>query len=82
MRLGIVRGHVVLSVAISEIRGIRLLIVEPVSAENLAKNDGSGGGKGKDDAGGHFVFGVVGGKEGMPRCFSFSHGVKLAERPA
>ena len=24
---------------------IRLLVVEPVSAENLAKNDGSGGGK-------------------------------------
>ena len=40
-----VRGHVVLSSALEELRGIRLLVVEPVSAENLAKNDGSGGGK-------------------------------------
>lgn len=39
------RGHVVLNTAIDELRGIRLLVVEPVSAENLAKNDGSGGGK-------------------------------------
>ena len=45
MRLGIVRGHVVLNTAVEELRGIRLLVVEPVSAENLAKNDGSGGGK-------------------------------------
>ena len=45
MRIGIVRGHVVLNAAIPEFRGIRLLVVEPVTAENLAKNDGSGGGK-------------------------------------
>ena len=40
------RGHVVLNAAIPELRGIRLLVVEPVTAENLAKNDGTGGGKG------------------------------------
>jgi microcompartment protein CcmK/EutM len=40
-----VRGHVVLNSAIPELRGIRMLVVEPVSAENLAKNDGSGGGR-------------------------------------
>ena len=39
------RGTVVLSVVIPELRGTRLLVVEPVTAENLAKNDGSGGGK-------------------------------------
>ncbi len=39
------RGHVVLNAAIEELRGIRLLVVEPVTGENLAKNDGSGGGK-------------------------------------
>lgn len=39
------RGTVVLSEAIPEFRGIRLLVVEPVTAENLAKNDGTGGGK-------------------------------------
>ena len=45
MRIGVVRGHVVLSIALPELRGTRFLIVEPVTAENLAKNDGSGGGK-------------------------------------
>lgn len=45
MRIGIVRGTVVLSEALPEFRGIRLLVVEPVTAENLSKNDGSGGGK-------------------------------------
>ena len=39
------RGHVVLNSAITELMGIRLLVVEPVTAENLTKNDGSGGGK-------------------------------------
>ncbi len=39
------RGHVVLNTAISELQGIRLLVVEPVTAESLVKNDGSGGGK-------------------------------------
>jgi microcompartment protein CcmK/EutM len=45
LRIGIVRGHVVLNAAVEELRGIRLLVVEPVTADNLAKNDGSGGGK-------------------------------------
>lgn len=45
MRIGIVRGHVVLNTAIEELRGIRLLVVEPVTADNLSKQDGSGGGK-------------------------------------
>jgi microcompartment protein CcmK/EutM len=35
----------VLNTAIEELRGIRLLVVEPVTADNLSKQDGSGGGK-------------------------------------
>jgi ethanolamine utilization protein EutN len=35
----------VLSSAIPELSGIRLLVVEPVTVENLAKKDGIGGGK-------------------------------------
>jgi ethanolamine utilization protein EutN len=34
-----------LNSAIDELRGIRLLVVEPVTAESLAKQNGSGGGK-------------------------------------
>lgn len=45
MRIGIVRGHVVLSQCIPALRGSRLLIVEPVTAENLAARNGKGGGK-------------------------------------
>jgi microcompartment protein CcmK/EutM len=45
MRLGIVRGHVVLHTAVEELRGTRLVIVEPVTAENLARRSGEGGGK-------------------------------------
>ena len=45
MRIGIVRGTVVLSASLPELKGIRLLVVEPVTAENLLKNDGNGGGK-------------------------------------
>ncbi len=45
MRLGIVRGQLVLSVAVPELRGTRLLVVEPVSAANLAAGNGQGGGK-------------------------------------
>jgi microcompartment protein CcmK/EutM len=45
MRLGMVRGHVVLNVAIPCLRGTRLVIVEPVTAENLAAGNGAGGGK-------------------------------------
>ena len=45
MRLGIVRGHVVLSRAIPALQGTMLLLVEPVTAENLAARNGKGGGR-------------------------------------
>jgi microcompartment protein CcmK/EutM len=45
MRIGIVRGHVVLSKALPELIGSRLLVVEPVTAENLAEHTTQGGGK-------------------------------------
>jgi len=45
VRLGIVRGHVVLSLAVPSLEGTRLLIVEPLLAEHLAAGDGRGGGK-------------------------------------
>lgn len=45
MRLGIVRGSVVLSAAVPALRGTRLVIVEPVTAGNLGLNNGLGGGK-------------------------------------
>jgi microcompartment protein CcmK/EutM len=45
MRLGYVRGHVVLSLSLPALRGTRLLIVEPVNAVNLAGANGQGGGK-------------------------------------
>jgi microcompartment protein CcmK/EutM len=45
VRLGIVRGHVVLSRAISALKGTRLLLVEPVTAPNLAARNGLGGGR-------------------------------------
>ena len=45
MRLGIVRGHVVLSRALPALQGTSLLLVEPVTAANLAARNGQGGGK-------------------------------------
>ncbi|HVX67666.1 MAG TPA: EutN/CcmL family microcompartment protein [Bryobacteraceae bacterium] len=45
MRLGMVRGTVVLSKAIPELRATRLLLVEPVVAERLGKGREPGGGK-------------------------------------
>jgi microcompartment protein CcmK/EutM len=45
VRLGIVRGHVVLSRALPALRGTSLLLVEPVTAANLAARNGRGGGK-------------------------------------
>jgi microcompartment protein CcmK/EutM len=45
MRIGVVRGHVVLNQCVPELRGTRLLIVEPVTSENLAAGKGKGGGK-------------------------------------
>jgi microcompartment protein CcmK/EutM len=45
MRLGVVRGHVVLHTAVPSLRGTRLVIVEPVTAEDLASGHRRGGGK-------------------------------------
>lgn len=45
MRLGIVRGKVVLSMSDASLTGTRFLIVEPVTAQALAAQDGTGGGK-------------------------------------
>lgn len=45
MRLGIVRGSVVLSESIPALRGTRMVIVEPVTASNLELRNGLGGGK-------------------------------------
>ena len=45
MRLGIVRGHVVLNSCQPSLCGSRLLVVEPITAENLAARNGKGGGK-------------------------------------
>lgn len=45
MRLGIVKGKVVLNKVDPYLVGTRFLIVEPVTAAGLAANDGSGGGK-------------------------------------
>jgi microcompartment protein CcmK/EutM len=44
VRMGIVRGHVVLSRAVPELAGTRLLLVDPFTAANLAAADGRGGG--------------------------------------
>ena len=45
MRLGVVRGSVVLSLAVPELHGIRLAIVEPITRERLAAGGSLGGGK-------------------------------------
>jgi microcompartment protein CcmK/EutM len=45
VRLGIVRGTVVLSVQDPSLQGTRFLLVEPVVGAALAARDGSGGGK-------------------------------------
>ncbi len=45
MRLGIVRGHLVLNPAIEAFGGRTLAIVEPVTMENLRAANGEGGGK-------------------------------------
>ena len=45
MRLGIVRGTVVLSVQDPSLEGTRFLLVEPIVPAALAARDGSGGGK-------------------------------------
>ena len=45
MRLGIVRGHVTLSPAVAAYRGKTLVVLEPVTMENLRARNGLGGGK-------------------------------------
>ena len=45
MRLGIVRGHVVLSPAVPALKGLRLVIVEPLSNKDLQSTTGSSSGK-------------------------------------
>jgi microcompartment protein CcmK/EutM len=45
MRLGIVRGHVTLNLAIDSYRARTLLMVEPVTTDNLRAANGLGGGK-------------------------------------
>ena len=45
MRLGIVRGQVVLSLAAPGLVGTTFLLVEPVTAENLEARNRNGGGR-------------------------------------
>jgi len=45
VRLGVVRGHVVLHTAVPSLEGTRLVIVEPITAANLAEGHERGGGK-------------------------------------
>ena len=45
MRLGIVRGHLTLTPAVESYRGRTLIIVEPLTMENLRAKNGKGGGK-------------------------------------
>jgi microcompartment protein CcmK/EutM len=45
MRLGVVRGSVVLSLAVPELQGIRLAVVEPITRDRLAASGRMGGGK-------------------------------------
>jgi ethanolamine utilization protein EutN len=45
MRLGIVRGHVTLCLAVPELTGKTLVVLEPVTMANLVAKNGLGGGK-------------------------------------
>jgi ethanolamine utilization protein EutN len=45
MRLGIVRGHLTLTPAVESYRGKTLVVIEPVTMENLRAKNGKGGGK-------------------------------------
>ena len=45
MRLGIVRGHVTLHPAVESYRGRTLVVLEPITMENLRAGNGLGGGK-------------------------------------
>ena len=45
MRLGIVRGHITLSPSVPELVGKTLVVLEPITMENLKARNGLGGGK-------------------------------------
>lgn len=45
MRLGIVRGHVVLNPAVESYQGKTLIVIEPIYMQNLRAKNGLGGGK-------------------------------------
>jgi len=45
MRLAIVRGHLVLNPAVEAFRGKTLVVLEPITMENLRAKNGLGGGK-------------------------------------
>jgi microcompartment protein CcmK/EutM len=45
MRLGIVRGHLTLTPAVDAYRGKTLIVIEPITMENLRAKNGKGGGK-------------------------------------
>jgi microcompartment protein CcmK/EutM len=45
MRLGIIRGHLTLTPAVESYRGRTLVVLEPVTMENLRAKNGLGGGK-------------------------------------
>jgi len=45
MRLGIVRGHLTVNPAVAAFHGKTLVVLEPVTMENLRANNGRGGGK-------------------------------------
>lgn len=45
MRVGIVRGHLTLNLAVPAFRGKTLVVLEPVTMENLREGNGLGGGK-------------------------------------
>ena len=45
MRMGIDRGHVTLNPAVATYRGRTLVVLEPVTMENLRASNGLGGGK-------------------------------------
>jgi ethanolamine utilization protein EutN len=45
MRLGIVRGHVVLNPVVPELKGVRFVVVEPVNLDDLRAANGKASGK-------------------------------------
>jgi microcompartment protein CcmK/EutM len=51
MRLGIVRGHLVLNPAIESFTGRKLVVLEPITIENLRVRNGRGGGIAVDELG-------------------------------